>query len=57
MTEKTYKVTAIRKDYVQIDILAKSKKEAIEKAKNDDHDSEWVTYEFGGFSNYTNLGD
>ena len=57
MTEKTYKVTAIRKDYVQIDILAKSKEEAIEKAKNDDHDSEWVTYQFGDFSDYTNLGD
>ena len=57
MTEKTYKITAIRKDYVQIDILAKSKEEAIEKAKNDDHDSQWVSYQLGDFSDYTNLGD
>jgi cellobiose phosphorylase len=55
MAEKTYKITAIRKDYVEIDILAKSKEEAIEKAKNDDHDSEWATYEFGDFSDYINL--
>ena len=57
MNEKTYKIIAIRKDYVEIDIPAKSKEEAIEKAKNDDHESEWVSYELGDFSNYINLGE
>lgn len=57
MVEKTYKIIAIRKDYVEIDIPAKSKEEAIEKAKNDDHESEWVSYELGDFSNYINLGE
>jgi len=57
MIEKTYKIIAIRKDYVEIDIPAKSKEEAIEKAKNDDHESEWVSYELGDFSNYINLGE
>ena len=57
MNEKTYKIIAVRKDYVEIDIPAKSKEEAIEKAKNDDHESEWVSYELGDFSNYINLGE
>ncbi len=57
MIEKTYKIIAVRKDYVEIDIPAKSKEEAIEKAKNDDHESEWVSYELGDFSNYINLGE
>ena len=30
MIEKTYKIIAVRKDYVEIDIPAKSKEEAIE---------------------------
>ena len=55
MIEKTYKIIAVRKDYVEIDIPAKSKEEAIGKAKNDDHESEWVSYELGDFSNYINL--
>ena len=57
MIEKTYKIIAVRKDYVEIDIPAKSKEEAIEKAKNDAHESEWVSYELGDFSNYINLGE
>ena len=57
MIEKTYKIIAVRNDYVEIDIPAKSKEEAIEKAKNDDHESEWVSYELGDFSNYINLGE
>ena len=57
MIEKTYKIIAVRKDYVEIDIPAKSKEEAIDKAKNDDHESEWVSYELGDFSNYINLGE
>ena len=57
MIEKTYRIIAVRKDYVEIDIPAKSKEEAIEKAKNNDHESEWVSYELGDFSNYINLGE
>ena len=62
MIEKTYKIIAVRKDYVEIDIPAAfymvgTFEEAIEKAKNDDHESEWVSYELGDFSNYINLGE
>ncbi len=57
MVEKTYKIIAIRKDYVEIDIPAKSKEEAIEKAKNDDYKNEWVSYQLGGLINLINLGE
>ncbi len=57
MAKKTYTIIAIRDDYVKIDILAKSKEEAIEKAKNDDHDSQWVSYQLGDFNNFEYLGE
>ena len=57
MAKKTYTIIAIRDDYVKINILAKSKEEAIEKAKNDDHDSQWVSYQLGDFNNFEYLGD
>ena len=56
MAKKTYTIIAIRDDYVKINILAKSKEEAIEKAKNDDHDSQWVSYQLGDFNNFEYLG-
>tara|TARA_B100000131_G_scaffold200903_1_gene193088 strand:- start:218 stop:394 length:177 start_codon:yes stop_codon:yes gene_type:complete len=57
MAKKTYTIIAIRDDYVKINILAKSKEEAIEKAKNDDHDSQWVSYQLGDFNNFEYLGE
>ncbi len=57
MAKKTYTIIAMRDDYVKINILAKSKEEAIEKAKNDDHDSQGVSYQLGDFNNFEYLGE
>ncbi len=52
MTKKKYTIIAIRDDYVKIDILANSKKEALENAMNDNHESEWCSYDIGNYNCY-----
>ena len=57
MTKKTYTVIAVRDDYVKINILANSKEEALENAMNNNHESEWNSYDIGNYNCYEILGE
>ena len=52
MAKKTYTIIATRDDYVKINILANSKEEALKNAINDNHESEWKSYDIGNYKSY-----
>lgn len=57
MAKKTYTIIATRDDYVKINILANSKEEALENAMNDNHESEWNSYDIGDYKSYEIIGE
>lgn len=52
MAKKTYTIIATRDDYVKINISANSKEEALKNAINDNHESEWKSYDIGNYKSY-----